>query len=78
MTFFGVAAMSVAVDACESSNWTTPDCEVVALRIVFFVAVISPFSFCVMESIAVIVVPLAVGSLFAVCFSLNSPSWLCQ
>ena len=31
-----------------------------------------------MESMAVMVVPLAVGSLLAVCFSLNSPSIVCQ
>ena len=45
-------------------------CEVVAPRIVFFVAVMSPFESCEIVSMAVIVVPLAVGSLFAVCLSL--------
>ena len=42
----------------------------VADWMVFFVAVISPFAFCEIVAMAVSVVPLAVGSLTAVCLIL--------
>ena len=68
----GVAAVVVLVLAKESSNCTTPFCEVVPSCTVFLCGVITPFVSCDTESMNDSPVPSALGSVTAVCFVLKS------
>ena len=66
-----MAAVVVDVDDVEFVSCTTPVCSVVAERTVFFVAVMSPFSFCEMVSMKAIAVLLADGLDLAACLCLQ-------